>query len=391
MSVQINNNFQKNANISMVAQLLWKTPGISRVEIARRLELYRSTVSNIINTLIENGVVFEEKEGEAMPQGGRKPIFLGLNERFGCVLGIELQPAGFHAVVLNVFGRALLSQSGELPDLPFNEAVEALVGGLMPAIQALEIPLLGVCLGIPGIVDTAGGRVLKSDPFHLADSALSRPLSERFGVPVLVENDANCIAWYELASNRGNDLKNFLCLNTEFQTEGARFGETTGMSVGLGVAVGGAVYSGSRHAAGEFVSQSWRGGTHGQTGLPAERMRLVKSDPEAFAEWTVDLFSSLATLVAVLDPEAVFVHGELARRSEAVGAVLRDRVPHFGTILERTGCELRFGTGDDLAVASGAAQMFYMNLFSVPACTSGDMGAEVDWDSVFELTARNRP
>ncbi len=391
MSVQINNNFQKNANISMVAQLLWKSPGISRVEIARRLDLYRSTVSNIINTLIENGVVFEEKEGEAMPQGGRKPIFLGLNERFGCVLGLELQPSGFHAVVLNVFGSVLFSESGALPDLPFNDAVDHVIARMMPSVQTSGIPLLGVCVGIPGIVDAGTGTVIKSDPFHLSGHEFSKPFAEKYGVPVLLENDANCLAWYELANNRGTDLRNFVCLNSEFQTEGARFGETTGMSVGIGVAIGGAVYSGSRHAAGEFVSLSWRDGSHGQTGLPPDRMRLVKTDPDAFAEWTGDLFASFAPIVAVLDPEAVFVHGELARRADSVRAIIAERVAQFGAFLARAGCELRFGDGDDFLVAAGAAQMFFMNLFSVPSCTTGESGTTIDWDSVFAITAKARP
>lgn len=388
--MQINNNFQKNANISMVAQLLWKVPGISRVEIARRLDLYRSTVSNIINTLIENKVVFEEKEGEAMPQGGRKPIFLGLNERFGCVLGLEFQPSGYHAVVLNVFGTVLYSESGELPDLPFNETVESVIEKVMPSIASSETPLLGICVGIPGIVDSVSGRVIKSDPFHLKNHDFSKTFSGKYRVPVLLENDANCLAWYELAGNRGNDLKNFVCLNTEYQTEGARFGETTGMSVGIGVAIGGAVYAGSKHAAGEFVSQSWRSDSHGQTGLSPDRMRLVRSDPEAFAEWTCDLFASFLPIVAVLDPEAVFIHGELARKSDAVKALLAGRVPQFGALLSRTGCELRFGDGDDYSVAAGAAQMFYMNLFSVPACSNNELGTAIDWDSVFEITARSR-
>jgi len=54
-----NNNFQKNANTSLVAQLIWKSPGISRVDIARELNLYRSTVTNIISALIDDEVVYE--------------------------------------------------------------------------------------------------------------------------------------------------------------------------------------------------------------------------------------------------------------------------------------------------------------------------------------------
>ena len=49
----------KNANISLIQKCSEK-PGISRVDISRD-DLYRSTVSNIINSLIDNGVVLEER------------------------------------------------------------------------------------------------------------------------------------------------------------------------------------------------------------------------------------------------------------------------------------------------------------------------------------------
>ena len=42
-----NNMFQKNANTSLVARLVWQRKSISRAEIARGLGLYRSTVTNI--------------------------------------------------------------------------------------------------------------------------------------------------------------------------------------------------------------------------------------------------------------------------------------------------------------------------------------------------------
>ena len=90
-----NNNFQKNANTSLVAQLIWKSPGISRVDIARELNLYRSTVTNIISALIDDEVVYEGEEGSGMSRGGRKPIILRLNEKFGCVVGFDIQPSHY--------------------------------------------------------------------------------------------------------------------------------------------------------------------------------------------------------------------------------------------------------------------------------------------------------
>lgn len=47
-----NNMFQKNSNISLVAKEIWKNKEVSRIEIARNLNLYRSTVTNIISFLL---------------------------------------------------------------------------------------------------------------------------------------------------------------------------------------------------------------------------------------------------------------------------------------------------------------------------------------------------
>lgn len=372
----------------MVAQLLWKSPGISRVEIARQLDLYRSTVSNIINTLIDNGVVFEEKEGESMPQGGRKPICLGLNERFGCVLGIEMQPSGYHAAVINMVGQTVLSKSGDIPELSFDEAVYAVVDSILPDVRALETPLLGICFGLPGIIDSSKGIIIRSDPFHLENHACASNLSARFGVPVLIENDANCLAWLELANNRGENRKNFICLNAEFHYKDSTFGEQTGMGVGLGIALGGSVFSGSKFAAGEFVSVSWRDGLDGQTGLSPEIMRTLETDKSSFTAWVVDFFSSLVPVVSVLDPEVVFAHGDIARHAAFVNEILDARVPQFRAILSRSGCELAFSDGSDLSVASGAAQMFYLQLLSLPVCSDRDPGSMIEWDTVFNLASR---
>mgnify|MGYP001017160406 CR=1 FL=1 len=54
-----NNNFQKNSNISRIIEEIWKKSQISRIDIARELKLYRSTVSNIINSLLDNKIILE--------------------------------------------------------------------------------------------------------------------------------------------------------------------------------------------------------------------------------------------------------------------------------------------------------------------------------------------
>lgn len=372
----------------MVAQLLWKESGISRVEISRKLDLYRSTVSNIINSLIDHGIVLEGEEGAAMAQGGRKPIYLALNEKFGCVVGMELQPNGYHAVILNVFGSVLYSCEGLLPEGSFEMIIDYILELLHPHILDTSIPLLGICVGMPGVIDSGNGVIVLSDPFQLTVFDFSKKLSAKYSIPFIVENDANCLAWMELANNRGVDLKSFICLNAEYQLKDSRFGEPAGMSLGIGVAIGGSVYSGSKYAAGEFVSLSWRGDKAGQTGLDDVILNTLESDPQSFAQWTVDLFESLLPVISVLDPAKVFLHGELARHSDIVKEIVASRVPQFNILLKRSLCAVEFGDGSNYSVAIGAALMYFLYLFMIPGGSTGAIGSAIDWDTVFELSER---
>ncbi len=166
--VRINNNeFQKNANTSLVAQLIWKTPGISRVDIARELNLYRSTVTNIISSLIDNEVVYEGEEGSGMSRGGRKPITLHLNERFGIVAGFDIQPSHYRLVLLDITGRTLFEEQGKLPEVDFDSIIVFLMDIVLSEAQRIALPLLAVVAGIPGIVESENGIIRYAEPFGL--------------------------------------------------------------------------------------------------------------------------------------------------------------------------------------------------------------------------------
>lgn len=373
----------------MIARKLWLCPGMSRGEIARSLDLYRSTVTNIMNSLIENNLVLEENEGEATPQGGRKPICLALNPRFGCVMGLEIQSDWCRAVVIDLFGTILFSAEypfpgGDFSSVDFPCAVDSLVQAVMPALGNIGMPLLGICLGVPGIVDMIRGVIVRSDPFTIRDCAIAHLISRKYRVPVIVVNDANCLAWYQLAKNRGEDMKDFFSVNAECRSHGS----LRRMSVGIGIATGGRVYSGFSNGAGEFASHSWRSGESGQCGLDPEVMDRVETDPVAFGDWVIDLFTSLVPVASALDPSAIFAHGILSRRADEVSAILDRRMPQFRAFLERFSCDLSFGDRHSFAVAEGAAHTFFQRLFYTPQGSDAEGLSLMDWDDVFSLSGR---
>ncbi|MBR5098217.1 MAG: ROK family transcriptional regulator, partial [Spirochaetales bacterium] len=152
-----NNLFQKNANTSLVARLIWQRKSISRAEIARELNLYRSTVTNITSYLISSGVVVEGKRLASTQQGGRKAVELSINPNFGCVFGFDVQPSHYRSVILSADGTELWRETGSFGVIPITEMIYKVIDRTMAAHRNIKIPVIAMSFAIPGIVDVTNG------------------------------------------------------------------------------------------------------------------------------------------------------------------------------------------------------------------------------------------
>ena len=88
-----------------VLRLIWREQQISRAEIARRTDLARSTVSEIVGALLPTGLVAEVGPGAS--RGGRRPIVLQFQDDACAILGIELGAAHVAVALTNLRGRVL--------------------------------------------------------------------------------------------------------------------------------------------------------------------------------------------------------------------------------------------------------------------------------------------
>jgi hypothetical protein len=386
-----NNAFQKNANISMVARAIWRKPGISRIEIARELDLYRSTVTNIIQTLIDAGVVYEASAGEGTVQGGRKPILLNIRPDMGCVLGLEFQPGLYRAVAVDVFGQTLEQFGGSLGQGDFFLACTETVDYLLPKITKFGWPLLGICVGLPGMVNPDGGLIILSDPFGLKNYNLIDEMAHRYGVPVLVENDANCCAWESLTRYRDTGLEDFVSVMTTYHPENPKTCTKATMEVGLGIVLGGKVRYGKNYAAGELTSRLWRPEEPVRYGLNNQETAQLPVNSGLYQRFIRSLFEHIKIIVPVVDVEAVFLHGDICGKKELALGVLNHSDGDFNKILERVGCRLEFSNDFPWDVARGAASMFLSQLFSIPALDDRMVRTRLNWETIFSLIKKGKP
>jgi len=80
---KVNVHLIKELNESRVLKLIKKERMISRIELARKTNISKVAISEIVNRLINQGYVVEVGKGNSTKKGGKKPTLLKLNPENG--------------------------------------------------------------------------------------------------------------------------------------------------------------------------------------------------------------------------------------------------------------------------------------------------------------------
>jgi len=223
-------------NRSLVMQTLYRSGRQSRADIARETGLTRVTISDLVAELMTEGLVVETGQREdARP--GKPATLLDLNREAFQIIGIDLSAAEtFRGAVLDLDGLILARAELPLDGAIGVDATATVVALAQSLVAKATLPVLGIGVGSPGVVDLAG-VVLSAPNLGWIGETLQDTLAARFGVPVLVSNDANAAA---LAEHSFGDADSDMML------------VKVGHGVGAGLLLDGTPLFGSRFAAGEI-------------------------------------------------------------------------------------------------------------------------------------------
>ncbi len=224
-------------NQQLVLRALHDDSPLSRADLARLTGLTRTSVSDLVGTLIDEGLI--EEVGLGPSSGGKLPILLRVAPDGRHVIGLDLGEGQFSGAVVNLRGEILRSIHLPLEGRHGDATVE-LVYELVDAVRADDrFPLLGIGIGAPGIIDTSTGTVRWSVNLNWIDLHLGSLLKERYGVPVVVANDSHAAALAELTFFRRPRPNNLIVIKV-------------GRGVGAGIIVNGQLFQGDGYGAGEF-------------------------------------------------------------------------------------------------------------------------------------------
>ncbi len=258
--------------------------------------------------LIAEGLVVEAGQREDS-RPGKPATLLDLNRNAYQILGVDLSEAGtFRGAVLDLDGAIQHREQVSTEGATGEDATALVIALTERLVAAATLPILGLGVGSPGVVDLAG-VVLTAPNLGWHGVALQGILESKFSVPVVVANDANAAA---LAEHSFGDADSDMMLIK------------IGAGVGAGLLLDGVPLFGSRFAAGEIghVVVGTDGGAecvcgkHGclETWLATPRLERALAEPGAdreavLAEAGQRLGIALAPVVGALNLAEVVLAG----------------------------------------------------------------------------------
>lgn len=374
-------------NRSRVLRVIWHNPGISRVDVATRLGLDKSTVSSIVAELLDSRLVRETAEGDSSPQGGRRPVHLELNADYGYVAGVELQPDYYRAVLADLSGRVVAGWADERPrkGQDFQSYVLSLLREFLTAIGDRRNRLVGIGVAMGGLVNSIQNVIYGSIPMEVRHTFDFQELvAQELGIPVIAENDANACAWGELTAHRGKTVHDFLYVFVQLRQSMTGKHLYGGIGVGLGVVINGYLYPGARFAAGEFRSVFWEGDSVGQFSLPDAEAARVTTDKSPRLQLFRELAKNVALIVNVLNLDHVFFGGAVMAYQDELTPIIKDELKHNWPYDSDVDCTISYSSFGDKCVVAGAAGMMLERLFTDQIFPLGDIRNRHERESVLQ-------
>lgn len=233
-------SLMREMNTSIVMDTIRLCAPLSRAELAARTGLTRSTVSIIVDDLIDRGFVQETTREDT--KIGRPGMLLQFNPEGGCAVGVEIGVDFISVILTNFIGQVLWRRrqsTGEQEQISALQGVEDVINEALEYGRQLGLRPLGIGVGAPGLVDARQGKLVFAPNLHWVDVPLRLIWMRRFNLPVFVENEANCGCLGEYFYGAAHNAKNFIYLKT-------------GIGLGGGVMIDGKLFRGASGFAGEI-------------------------------------------------------------------------------------------------------------------------------------------
>ncbi len=357
-SLGSNINLVKSHNSQAILLSVLHDGPISRVELAEKLSLSNTTITNLISELLDLGIVIEEhvEVPEHQRRVGRPRRMLRLAPSARYAVGVHIGVGVYRVAVTNLIAEIIYNEMAAFdltspPDIVIKDIVR-LIDVVIRKSKVDRERVIGVGVGASGLVNYEEGIIVLAPRLGWESVPIQQLMEAQLELPVCVDNNVRTMALAEaiFGDGRGVGVLAFV------------YGR---VGVGAGIVVNGQVFRGSGAGAGEIGHTTVipRGGetcTCGNTGCletllsepvwirnaealaashpdsllasymrqedersPIELILAAATDGDKLAKQFIEdgscyLGIALANLVNVLNPELIILGGMFAQGSELI-------------------------------------------------------------------------
>ena len=332
----------RDINRRVLLNLIRTRQPLSRADLARFSGLQRSTVSLIVEELVDDRWVLEGPTGR-LPRG-RRPTYLRLNDQ-RVIVGIDIRPIQTTIALADVNGRFTSREVMPTPAGP-KAAVDELAARAQRLIRSCSGKKVeGIGVSLPGRIERGSGKLVFAPNLKWPEYDIRGPLEEAAGLGVEIENAANaCVlaaVWFDHIESRNMVVVTVSeGIGTGILVNGELVRGLSGLACEFGhvpLDLNGPVCScGSRGCWEVFASNRaalryYRESAAQPEGLTFGDLLDLAERNDARAVQALETMArylgrGMRMLVAGMDPEQILVVGDLTRSWNRVGPIVQAEV-----------------------------------------------------------------
>ncbi|MRH42787.1 ROK family protein [Aquibacillus halophilus] len=382
-----NQHVVKKENKTLVLKTIKDNAPISRADVAQMTGLNKGTVSSLVSELIAEQLIQESGPGES--SGGRRPVMLLFNQIAGYSIGIDLGVNYLLGILTDLSGNIINERKVIYEGLSYEEIVNELysiIDLLISSAPSSPNGVIGIGIGVPGIVSHEG-EILLAPNLKWKRIQLKKVITEKYNLPVVIENEANAGAYGEKKFGVGQAFEDIIYISV-------------GVGIGVGLILNGKLYKGSHGYSGELGHMTievnglnCRCGNNGCWELYASEQALLRRakhlniSPPDGGELTLDKLNILAeddevtrqlfneigdylgvgitTIVNTFNPDQVIIGNRIAASENWLKTSITDRIYRYALKFHQNDLAIDFSKLTTHSPALGVAAFTIENFLEV--------------------------
>ncbi len=238
-----NLNDVRFANRALIFRSIREARLISRAMLAKETGLNPATVTHIVRELVQLGLI--EDAGSQGSNGGRPGTLLRIRGQAGYIISIQLDRLYIKGMLTNLSMEEKVQEQviSAAPHHPVDinlALLVQLIQSLITRSEDSQKQILGIGICAPGPLDAAHGVLLGPPNFPgWPEMPLVQIITEKFGYPTFLEQDANACALAEKWFGTTREFEDFIYL----------LGDG---GLGAGLFLNGDIYRGKDNLSGEI-------------------------------------------------------------------------------------------------------------------------------------------